>query len=310
MTMNLLRNIIRLGIGSMFIIAAFLKLWSIDEFEIYIYSFDIFNFITTTVLSRLLISGEMILGSFMIFNVYRRFTCFATLATECLFTLFLIFVTLFRDDSNCHCFGDMVELSPVESMVKNMVTMALLFFIMTKEESKHKAWLPATLCVLSLVVSFIVTPMDSLYNKIYSSEKEISTIDLHDAFDDIFKIDFTGDDMFVDSTMSLVPDKGKHLMVVVSSGCRYCQLGVRKLSLIMRNKEMDTDKVDVVIWGSYEGIMSFREMTDTQDYSYWHIMPRQAIDVTYGRFPMFIWMEGDSVVSAGDFRDIDDSLVL
>lgn len=310
MTMNLLRNIIRLGIGSMFIIAAFLKLWSIDELEIYIYSFDIFNFITTTVLSRLIISGELILGSFMIFNVYRRFTCFATLATECLFTLFLIFVTLFRDDANCHCFGEMVELNPLESIVKNIVTMALLFFIMTKEESKHKAWLPATLCVLSLVVTFIVTPMDSLYKKIYSSEKEISTIDLHDAFDDIFKIDFTGDDMFVDSTMSLVHDKGKHLMVVVSSGCKYCQIGVKKLSLIVKNKGIDTDKINIVIWGSKEGVRNFREMTNTQDYSYWHIMPRQAIDVTYGRFPMFIWMEGDSVVSAGDFRDIDDSLAL
>lgn len=310
MTMNLLRNIIRLGIGSMFIIAAFLKLWSIDELEIYIYSFDIFNFITTTVLSRLLISGELILGTFLIFNIWHRLTWTATLMTECVFTLFLVFTALFRDDANCHCFGEMVELNPLESIVKNIVTIALLFVVRNGDERKYRLWLPSVLCVSSLVATFIVTPMDSLYNKIFSTEKEISTVDLYEAFDDIQKIDFTEEGVSVDSVMTFVPDEERHLMVIVSSGCKYCQIGVKKLSLIVKNKGIDTDKINIVIWGSKEGVRNFREMTETHDYSYWHIMPRQAIDVTYGRFPMFIWMEGDSVVSAGDFRDIDDSLAL
>ena len=41
MNYKLIKDILRIGIGGMFVIAAILKLMSIDEFEIYIYSFKI-----------------------------------------------------------------------------------------------------------------------------------------------------------------------------------------------------------------------------------------------------------------------------
>ena len=52
-------------VGGVFIIAAILKLISIDEFEIYIYSFNIFSFLLTTFVSRIIIIGEFILGLFL-----------------------------------------------------------------------------------------------------------------------------------------------------------------------------------------------------------------------------------------------------
>ena len=67
--MSKLNSAIRIGIGGMFVIAAILKLISVDEFEIYIYSFDIFGFVATSLLSRLLIAGELILGVFLIFKI-------------------------------------------------------------------------------------------------------------------------------------------------------------------------------------------------------------------------------------------------
>lgn len=83
---------------------------------------------------------------------------------------------------------------------------------------------------------------------------------------------------------------------------------MKKLSLIMNKNDIDTDAVDVFIWGSEGGICDFRQETMTEDFSYWHIMPNKAIDITYGRFPLFIWMEDKKIVNVGDFRDIDDNV--
>lgn len=303
---SLSKSFIRFVIGSMFIIAAFLKLISIDAFEIYIYSFNILNFVATTIVSRLIIAGEMILGSFLIFNIYHKLTWHTTFIVEILFTAFLIFTTLSRDDANCHCFGELIELSPIESIVKNAITIALLFLIRNDKERQCKTLLPITLCLISLIATFVITPMDSIYKKIFSTEKNISTIDLYDSLNEMMKIDFEEDEITIDSTDFFTLNDGKQMMVVVSSGCKYCRLAVKKLSLIVKNNDIDKDNINIVIWGNNEGIIDFSEETETRDYRYWLINPHQAIDITYGHFPTIIWLEDKNVVKVGDFRDIEE----
>ena len=126
MNYKLIKDILRIGIGGMFVIAAILKLMSIDEFEIYIYSFNVLNFLLTSFVSRIIIAGEFILGLFLILKVNYKFIRNATMTVLILFTLFLIYTAIFRNDTNCHCFGELVELSPVESIIKNVIAMILM----------------------------------------------------------------------------------------------------------------------------------------------------------------------------------------
>ena len=301
---DIVKNILRIGIGSVFIIAAILKLISIDEFEIYIYSFNVLSFLATTFVSRLLIAGEFILGLFLILKINYKFTWRATLIMLMLFTLFLIYVAIFRNDDNCHCFGELVELSPIESIVKNVVMMALLLFVRQRVNESPRQRVRCSLLIVTctLILVFIVSPPDVIYNKIYSSEKEISSRALQKSFDDIVKINFENDSISFDSTPVFKPDEGSQMIAIVSSGCKYCKLGVKKLAMMLDNKEADISDVDIFIWGSPNGIINFRRETLTEDYDYWHIMPNEAIDITYGRFPIFILMEGDEIVEVGDFR--------
>ena len=310
---NILKEILRYGIGSMFIIAAILKLMSIDEFEIYVYSFDVFNFLLTTLFSRLLITGELVIGLLLIFKMCYKFTWRATLSVQILFTLFLVYVLVFRKDDNCHCFGELVELSPMESIVKNVVVIGGLFLIKTTRLQDHKTTskfvgLRKVLLITSVIIPFVVTPMDSVYKMIYSSEKEISTVDLYESFDKVVAMDFIDNDIVFDSTYVFEP-KGDKVVAIVSSGCKYCRLGVKKLSLMMKNNGVTPDDVNIFIWGSREGILNFREETMTEGFYYWHIMPHEAVDVTFGRFPTFIILKEKEIVNISDFRDIDESFL-
>ena len=310
---NILKEILRYGIGSMFIIAAILKLMSIDEFEIYVYSFDVFNFLLTTLFSRLLITGELVIGLLLIFKMCYKITWRATLSVQILFTLFLVYVLVFRKDDNCHCFGELVELSPMESIVKNVVVIGGLFLIKTTRLQDHKTTskfvgLRKVLLIASVIIPFVVTPMDSVYKMIYSSEKEISTVDLYESFDKVVAMDFIDNDIVFDSTYVFEP-KGDKVVAIVSSGCKYCRLGVKKLSLMMKNNGVTPDDVNIFIWGSREGILNFREETMTEGCYYWHIMPHEAVDVTFGRFPTFIILKEKEIVNISDFRDIDESFL-
>lgn len=309
MKIDSLKEIVRYGIGSMFIIAAILKLISIDEFELYIYSFDILDFLITTLFSRLLIAGELVLGLLLVFKMCYKFTWRATLSVQIVFTLFLAYVLVFRNDSNCHCFGELVELSPLESIIKNVVVIGGLFFIKTqrrRDAETQSKFVKKILLAAAVIIPFVVTPMDSVYKMIYSSEKEISTVDFYETLDKVVKMDFVDNDIVFDSTAQINMD-GKQMVVIVSSGCKYCRLGVKKLSMMMRKNDIKSDNVKIFIWGSREGILNFKDETLTDDFSYWHIMPHEAVDITLGRFPTFIILEEKEIVNISDFRDIDES---
>ena len=340
MNYKLIKDTLRIGIGGMFVIAAILKLMSIDEFEIYIYSFNVLNFLLTSFVSRIIIAGEFILGLFLILKINYKFTWNATMIVLILFTLFLIYTAIFRNDTNCHCFGQLVELSPVESIIKNVIAMILLsidkwtnlkppsskfnaqsskFKVQSSklkvqsskfkvQSSKLKVQRSLLIAISTLLIVFVVSPPDVIYNKIYSEEKEISSYVLQESFDDIVKINFENDTIVLDSTAVLETRERNLMIAIVSSGCKYCHLGVKKLSMIMKRKGTDTENVNVFIWGSDDGILNFIKETDTEDLSYWKINPRQAIEITYGRFPVFIWLEDGEIVDIGDFRNITKTL--
>lgn len=305
-----LKNIIRIGIGAVFVIAAILKLLSIDEFEMYIYSFNVFNFLVTTFVARIIIAAEILLGFFLIFNLYYRSTWKVSVLTLIFFTVFLIYLLLFRNDDNCHCFGDIIEMSPLQSVGKNLIMLFLLFLVRDKNENKSNKILTVIFCAISFFVSFVLLPADSIYNMIYSSDDNISSIDLYESFGEVDKIVFEGDSLVIDTTAVFNLESKNEIIAVVSSGCKYCKIGLKKLSMIMKRQEIAPEKLNIFIWGSEKGISRFRQETLTEDYDFWHIMPNKAIDVCLGKFPTFIWLEDAEVTKVGDLRAIDDNLEL
>ena len=177
---GVLRLTIRLLLGVFFIGTAVLKLLSIDSFEIYIYSFGLFSYTWTTFISRLLIFIELLIGISLIFKICLKKTWWLTMVMMVGFTLFLIYAAIFRNDSNCHCFGSLIELNPSQSIIKNIIVLVLLFFIRNEESHDYKPvlrkWLTVGIVLVSLIVSFVLLPMDVVYNRIYSEKDNVNTV--------------------------------------------------------------------------------------------------------------------------------------
>ena len=296
---SVLKLTIRLLLGVFFISTAVLKLLSIDNFEVYIYSFGIVNFVTVTFLSRLLIFIELLIGISLILKIYFKQIWWFTILMMAGFTLFLVYAAIFRDDSNCHCFGDLIELNPTQSIVKNIITLAFLFLI--KNEKSHdykpvlKKWLIALTIVVSLVVSFVLLPMDVIYNKIYSEKENVNTVAFYESMSDSTFFDL---------------QQGRYLINYALAGCKFCRIGAEKLTLMVDRHGIPHDRVKFIIGGSDEAISRFIELTGTSDYEYWKIPAPKFMAITYGKFPLYVFIEDGNVIKAGDFRMIDDDLIM
>ena len=292
---NISRLTIRLLLGVFFIGTAVLKLLSIDNFEVYIYSFGLFSYTWTTFFSRLLIFIELMVGISLILKIYFKQIWRLTMLMMVGFTLFLVYAAIFRNDSNCHCFGDLIELNPTQSIFKNIFTIALLLFIRKERSYDYKPllkkWLVAITLLLSLAIPFILVPMDVIYNKIYSEKDNVNTVAFYESMSD--------------STFAGI-QSGRYLINYALAGCKYCRLGAEKVTMMIDRHGISHDKLKFIIGGSDEAIAKFVEATGTSDYQHWKIPAPQFMAITYGKFPLFVFIEDGKVVKTGDFRILDD----
>lgn len=289
---------IRLLLGAFFIGTAVLKLLSIDNFEVYIYSLGIFSYTWTTFFSRLLIFIELSIGISLVLKICFKQIWWLTMLIMIGFTLFLIYAAIFRNDSNCHCLGDILELNPTQSIFKNIIISALLFVIRKEESYDYKPvvkkWVAASTILISLVVSFVLLPMDVIYNRIYSEKENINTAAFYESL---------SDSTFVDLR------HGRYLINYALAGCKYCRLGAEKLTLMVDRHGIPHDRIKFIIGGSDEAISKFIENTNTSDYEHWKIPAQKFMAITYGKFPLYVFIEDGKVVKAGDFRVLDDEII-
>ena len=298
-SLNIIKLIIRLLLGVFFISTAVLKLLSIDSFEVYIYSFGIVNYITVTFLSRLLISIELLIGISLIFKIYFRQVWWLTMLMMAGFTLFLIYAAIFRNDSNCHCFGSLVELNPIQSIIKNIITIALLLLIRKEQSHDYKPllrkWLAVFTIATSFVISFVLLPMDVIYNKIYSDKENVNTMAFYESLSDSTHVDL---------------QHGRYLINYALAGCKFCRIGAEKLTLMADRHQIPHNRIKFIVGGSDEAIVRFVELTGTSDYGHWKIPAPEFMAITYGQFPLYVFVEDGKVVKAGDFRILDDYLIM
>lgn len=295
---NLLKIIVRVGIGVFFIVSAILKLLSIDTFELYIYSFNILSFPLSGLAARVVITCELLAGILLIIKVKYREAWWLTMLMLVGFSLLLLYVLFFRDDTNCHCMGDLVELKPSFSLVKNVVTMLLLWFVKNEGDYmfKWRKWALAGAFVAALVPPFVLFPTDNVYN-FFRSDK----LDYNEAA-------FNG--LMADSSMQEVRiEQGNYIIGVISSGCPHCKVSCLKMSEIVEKNDLDESRVLYLVWGDSTSVEQFKADSKTESFRYIQINPIVAIHVANGTFPTYLFVKDGNVEKTADIKKLTEKLI-
>ena len=298
---NILKIIIRIGIGVFFIVSAILKLLSLDHFELYIYSFNLFNLTLSGLAARSIIAAEVLVGILLITKVKYKPAWWLTLLMLIGFSLLLVYVILFRNDSNCHCMGELVEMKPSISLIKNFVGIALLFLIRKEEDyafrKRTRVLVLAGTLLAAIVPPFVLFPIDNIYSAIFKSDKN-----------NFNEASFNA--LMADSTMQDVNlDKGNYIVGIVSSGCEFCRTSCLKMSEITKHNQLDSTKIIYFIWGDSTSVKAFPAETKTEAFRYVKINPLMAIRVT-NTFPLYLFMKDGSVERTADLHQLTENSVI
>jgi len=162
--------IIRLVIALLFIVSAVAKLYpspyfAISTFEVkQLYPLG-FSESIAPYFSRILIGIEFALGFAILIKDYlKKITIPATILLLFVFIVHLSYTTFSSGNAgNCGCFGELIPMTPVEAILKNVIAIALLIWLYkllpSDQNSNFFALLALFLgCVLAL---FMVAPMQN-----------------------------------------------------------------------------------------------------------------------------------------------------
>lgn len=297
-TAQAVKTIVRLLLGLFFIATAVLKLLALDNFEIYIYSFNLFGYSICAVVARLVIAAELLLGALIASRIFYKPAWWLTMAMMVGFTILLVYAALFRNDANCHCMGDLVQVRPSVSIVKNVITILLLLFVRNEKDFvfKRKRLVGIAILASALIVPFVLFPTDAVY-KLFSSKQNSINEETFETF-------------MQDSTISTLQiDRGRHLVGYLAAGCKYCKTGGAKLNSIVEKHHIDPSRVTFFIWGNETAIQEYKAETGADKFRYQTVTPGIAIQIADGKFPTFLLLQDGNIIDILDIRGLDEQRI-
>ena len=191
-TKNTIAWVLRIVVSLLFIVSAVAKLskselldspyFAISTFEVkQLYTLG-FSQTIAPYFSRILIGIELALGILLLQKHYlKRFIIPVTILMLVVFIGHLAYLILSNGNTgNCGCFGELIPMTPAESIVKNIVAIGLLvwlFILLPKENDKHNFWVLLTGLFASVLSLFMLAPIRPMEENSFSVTPLETTID-------------------------------------------------------------------------------------------------------------------------------------
>ncbi|MBR1766921.1 MAG: thioredoxin family protein [Bacteroidales bacterium] len=271
---------LRLVLGGVFLLSALTKLAGIDQFELYVYSYGFFSLNTCYLLSRLCIAAELVVALATWLGAWKRAVRLATLLLLIFFSLFLCYAALMGRDESCQCFGQLVDMNPGQSLLKNALLLLLVmgYYRMVPYEGGSKVVRIVAVVggVLLVAVPFVVSVPD---NWLFGSHEEPYGREvLAEAVSD------------GGALAAMEVGNGRRLVAFVTPQCPYCKLARQKLDAMAKRHGIESCKVVYV------------EPAD--------IGERRFVEITFGARPLMMLMDGGRVVRTYHLRNVDEDEVV
>ena len=296
MTNPLGKSALKVLLGLVFVVSAVLKLFDMDKFEIYIYSYHFFSLNASFMVARLAIILELVLGIGLISHCLHKLMWWGSIAMLAGYSLLLIYAMYLGRTDSCHCFGDFLQLDPKQSLVKNGVLMLLFLPIYRMESWKAPfRWLILCLTVMvSTIAVFVISPPDNLTSN--ADPEQNLQLELFNEMLDDAPLD------------ALNLREGKQVICFFSTSCEVCQLAAHKLSLMQQFYDFPKESITYLFMGNEESIAKFYEESGSAQYRnvlYPDVV--RLLKAINGNFPVIVFLEDGEVVHEYGFRNMNEA---
>ena len=291
--MQKLKPLIPYFLGFIFIASGIAKLISIELFELFIYSFKIMSFNLAAFAARFFIGVELIIGLSFLIRFKIKVVSIFTLVLLFFFTLFLLYLEFSNSKEDCHCFGNLLQLSNTWSIVKNVVLAGLTVLLLKNDfpELKISRKLIFTgIVVIGFGIAFAIHPPDFIYKKNPNGAH------------------------YCDSCLeSLLNNQGlnnrKLVLCFLSPQCKYCKLAAKRISTISQIADNQTD-IMYIFWDNKKNLKEFISQTNSAPIQERFIGTLQFIALTKGEMPLIVLSNKGNVEQAFRYDDIDEKAIV
>jgi hypothetical protein len=300
MLKKILIIIIRVIIGAVFCFSAYTKLHPVEPFEMMFVEMGFSNWELAPFIARLFISVEFLLGVLMIFSLIPKITTRLILFVLLFFTGYLIYILIREGNSdNCGCFGLMIKMNPVESILKNIVLIGLTIVLLFNKTSlalkwKYNKFLIAGILITSIAIPIILNPPSFIIH--YSRPPEKTGYKLN--------IDEMGSFSFQDSTYHL--SEGKKVVCFFSLKCRFCKLTAQKLTIIQERIKKPLP-VYYVLVGETKDLYKF--WAESKSYQFPNMIEKTEVFFKYSgnSLPAIYLLDNDIVYKKLNFDELSEN---
>jgi thiol-disulfide isomerase/thioredoxin len=268
--------IIRIVVALLFLVSAIAKLYpspyfAISTFEVkQLYTLG-FSESLAPYFSRILIGIEFALGFLLLNNHFlKRITIPATIGLLSVFIIHLSYVTFLSggNSGNCGCFGELIPMTPIEAIIKNIIAVGLLIWLwkISENDKKSNFWMLTTVTLACILGLFMLAPMKAssmsspIENNTQIDSSQVKNDSIH-AFDlkpipqslDSSKIKVeaikkeVGPKQAVSGYSDLYADidKGQKILCFFVPGCEHCRDAAKDLNALQK-KHKDFPAVQIV----------------------------------------------------------------
>lgn len=275
-------------------LSAVAKLSSMEGFELYIFSFGFAGFDECSLAARAIVIAEFILGLLLALNVYPRLIKCLTALSLAGFSAFLIWRAWLGDTESCHCMGDLAEMNPVQSLIKNAVLLLLLLYVWKDHGRRINRQLLVLIASIALATAavFMVSPPD-FYHRTRTDSHDLSA----DAFRPVAD--------------SLGLSNGRRAVCFYSATCEHCRHCASKMAGIIRRHDIPSDSVHVLFMQTHVNqdsvsVAFYSEHGEGLELAYSYLHPYEFIPLTDGAMPIVVLMQDGEVVKEYDYTTIDE----
>ncbi|MBC7450928.1 MAG: hypothetical protein H7259_05525 [Cytophagales bacterium] len=152
---------LRILVAVLFIFSAATKLMPVESFEKQLVDDGITNWCFAPILAGVIISTEFFLGLALLQNhLFKKIILPATAAMLIGFCIYLVYQISTKGNSgNCGCMGQIIPMTPIQALSKNIITLGilgLLFYISpSKNDNQYRFPITILLACFALVFLYI-----------------------------------------------------------------------------------------------------------------------------------------------------------
>jgi hypothetical protein len=287
---------LRFILGGIFIYSAYTKIISIDTFELFIFRHEFFSWALVVIIARIIIFIELAIGISLLFNLFTKQILRFTIVLLFVFSIYLLYIIITGENiSNCNCFGTSIELSPYESLLKNIVSIILciiLFFKSIPWNTKYKRLIFYSVLFLSLLTPFIISPPDLYFLDKYSYKNEKNSK---------FNTLLLGDFKYNNKKYNI--EQGKKLICFFSMHCKICKLSAQKISII--HKKLNSNfPVFYVFFGEEKDIDTFFKNSKSIKFPYKIVPIKDFFQLSDKQLPIIYFLEDGVIKNKVGYRNI------